>query len=150
MDKNQRYSNVVNTAKAVLEGYSMDEIGKMAILSSILKSEFKEWVFCGFYRVVKENLLEIGPYQGNLLACGHIEFNRGVCGKSARTQETIIVDDVSNFPGYISCDDDTVSEIVVPVIKSGELIAVLDIDGDQSGQFDEIDQAYLEKLVSFI
>ena len=57
---------------------------------------------------------------------------------------------VSNFPGYISCDDDTVSEIVVPVIKSGELIAVLDIDGDQSGQFDEIDQAYLEKLVSFI
>ncbi len=62
MDKNQQYSNVVDTAKAVLEGYSMDEIGKMAILSSILKSEFKGWVFCGLYRVVKENLLEIGPY----------------------------------------------------------------------------------------
>ena len=61
MDKTQRYDHVLKTAKAVIDGYSMDEIGKMAILSSILKSEFKEWVFCGFYRVVKESLLEIGP-----------------------------------------------------------------------------------------
>ena len=150
MDKTQRYDRVLKTAEAVIYGYSMDEIGKMSILSSILKSEFKEWVFCGFYRVVKENLLEIGPYQGDILACGHIDFNRGVCGKSARTQTTVIVDDVSLFPGYISCDDQTVSEIVIPVIKDEQLIAVLDIDGDQVGQFDDTDKTYLEKMVRLI
>jgi len=150
MDKIQRYDHVLKTAKAVIDGYSMDEIGKMSILSSILKSEFKEWVFCGFYRVVKENLLEIGPYQGDVLACGHIDFNHGVCGESARTQTTVIVDDVSLFPGYISCDDQTVSEIVIPVIKDEQLIAVLDIDGDQVGQFDDTDQTYLEKMVRLI
>ena len=150
MDKTQRYDRVFKTAKAVIDGYSMDEIGKMSILSSILKSEFKEWVFCGFYRVVKENLLEIGPYQGDVLACGHIDFNRGVCGKSARTQTTVIVNDVSLFPGYISCDDQTVSEIVIPVIKDEQLIAVLDIDGNQVGQFDDTDQTYLEKMVRLI
>ncbi len=150
MDKRQRYTKVMDTAKAVLEGYPMDEIGKMAILSSILKSEFKEWVFCGFYRVVKEDLLEIGPYQGDVLACGHIDFNRGVCGESARTRKTVIVDDVSEFPGYISCDDQTVSEIVVPVIREEKLIAVLDIDGDTVGQFDFLDQSSLEALVKLI
>ncbi len=150
MDKIQRYDHVLKTAKTVIDGYSMDEIGNMAILSSILKSEFKEWVFCGFYRVVKESLLEIGPYQGDVLACGHIDFNRGVCGESARTQKTVIVDDVSLFPGYISCDDQTVSEIVIPVIKDEQLIAVLDIDGDQVGQFDDTDQSYLEKMVRLI
>ena len=128
----------------------MDDVGKMSILVSILKSEFKEWVFCGFYRVVKSNLLEIGPYQGDVLACGHINFGEGVCGLTAKTQKTIIVDDVKKFPKFISCDDQTVSEIVVPVFKYDRLIAVLDIDGDLHGQFDEIDQEYLERLVRYI
>ncbi len=150
MDKETRYQNVLKTTRAVLDGYPMDEIGKMATLASILKSEFSEWVFCGFYRVVKNDLLEIGPYQGDVLACGHITFGRGVCGAAATNQETVIVDDVSEFPGYISCDDQTVSEIVVPVIKDGKLIAVLDIDGDTAGQFDSVDQSFLEELVKFI
>ena len=142
--------NVVpNMAKDPLRDFRSRH-GINVILPSILKSEYKEWVFCGFYRVVKENLLEIGPYQGDVLACGHIDFNRGVCGKSARTQTTVIVDDVSLFPGYISCDDQTVSEIVIPVIKDEQLIAVLDIDGDQVGQFDDTDQTYLEKMVRLI
>ncbi|MEA1882703.1 MAG: GAF domain-containing protein [Candidatus Marinimicrobia bacterium] len=150
MDKEQRYKKVLETAKSVLNGYPMDDIGKMAILSFILMSEFSEWVFCGFYRVVKPDLLEIGPYQGNVLACGHITFGRGICGKAAADRETIIVDDVSSFPGYISCDDKTVSEIVVPIIKNGKLANVLDIDGDQVGQFDYTDQKFLEELVKLI
>ena len=128
----------------------MDDVGKMATISSILKSEFSEWVFCGFYRVVKPDLLEIGPYQGNVLACSHITFGRGVCGIAASDMKTVIVDNVSIYPGYISCDDQTVSEIVVPIIKDGKLTAVLDIDGDSAGQFDTTDKESLEELVKLI
>jgi len=150
MDKTSRYQNVLSATRAALEGYSMEDIGKMATLSSILKSEFSEWIFCGFYRVVKQDLLEIGPYQGNVLACSHITFGQGVCGEAASERKTVIIDDVSTFPGYISCDDQTVSEIVVPIIKDGKLTAVLDIDGDRIGQFDTTDQDSLEKLVKLI
>ena len=150
MDRESRYKNILKTAQYTLDNYQMDEIGKMAILATILKMEFSEWVFCGFYRVIESNLLEIGPYQGNIIACSHIAFDRGVCGASASKKKTIIVDDVSTFPGYISCDEKTVSEIVVPVIKNDDLIAVLDIDGEQVGQFNRIDQLFLEKLVSYI
>ena len=150
MGKKQRYIKVLETAKSVVKDYSMGDIGKMAILSAILKSEFSEWIFCGFYRVVKEKMLEIGPYQGNILACGHITFGQGICGEAASKNKTIIVDDVSSFPRYISCDDQTVSEIVVPVFKNGVLTAVLDIDGDRVGQFDIIDQEALEELVKLI
>jgi len=150
MDKELRYQNLSKSAKAVLDGYPMDEIGKMATLASILKSEFSEWVFCGFYRVVKPDLLEIGPYQGDILACGHIAFNRGVCGAAATQKKSVIVDNVSAFPGYISCDDQTVSEIVVPVIIDDKLRAVLDVDGSQVGQFDATDKKYLEELVKLL
>ena len=150
MDKAQRYIKILETAKAVVKDYPMGDIGKMAILSAVLKSEFSEWIFCGFYRVVKENMLEIGPYQGNILACGHIIFGQGVCGEAAIKNKTIIVDNVSSFPGYISCDDQTISEIVVPVFKHGILTAVLDIDGDQVQQFDSMDQESLEELVKLI
>ena len=150
MDREPRYQNILKTAKSTLDDYSMDEIGKMTVMAAILKMEFSEWIFCGFYRVIKPNLLEIGPYQGNILACSHIAFDHGVCGASASKKKTIIVDDVSTFPGYISCDDKTVSEIVVPVIKNDDLIAVLDIDGERVGEFNRIDQLFLEKLVSYI
>ena len=150
MDKSHRYQNVLNTSYAVLQDYPMDMIGRMAIISSILKTEFSEWIFCGFYRVVKPDLLEIRPYQGNLIACGHITFDRGVCGAAATNKKSIIVDDVSSFPDYIACDDQTISEIVVPVIKNDKLIAILDIDGDTEGQFDNEDQSFLEELVTLI
>ena len=150
MDKSHRYQNVLNTSYAVLQDYPMDMIGRMAIISSILKTEFSEWIFCGFYRVVKPNLLEIGPYQGNLIACGQITFGRGVCGAAATNKKSIIVDDVSSFPDYIACDDQTISEIVVPIIKNDKLIAILDIDGGTEGQFDTKDQSFLEELVTLI
>ena len=152
MGKAERYNQVFKTVEAVLspDPYELDDIGKMATIASILKSEFKEWVFCGFYRVIKPGVLEIGPYQGNILACGRIDFSRGVCGKAATEEKTIIVDDVNQFPGYIACDEETVSEIVVPVIKEGRLIAVLDIDSGQIASFDQIDKNSLENIVTFL
>ena len=150
MDKEKRYLNVLNTAENILKDYKIDEIGKMSFISSVLINEIIEWVFCGFYRSTGDHLLEIGPYQGNIIPCGHISFERGVCGASAKERKTIIVNDVSTFPGYISCDSETISEIVIPVIKKNKLLAVLDIDGDRISQFDLTDQSYLEKIVSLI
>ena len=150
MDKKDRYLKVLHSAENILKDYKIDEIGKMSFISSILMNEFQEWIFCGFYRSVDKELLEIGPYQGNIIPCGHIAFNRGVCGASARERKAIIVNDVSTFPGYISCDSETISEIVIPVIKNNELLAVLDIDGDTKSQFDSTDQSYLEKIVLLV
>ena len=147
MDKKDRYLKVLHSAQNILKDYKIDEIGKMSFISSILMNEFQEWIFCGFYRCVYKELLEIGPYQGNIIPCGHIAFNRGVCGASARERKAIIVNDFSSFPGYFSCDNETISDIVIPVIKNNELLAVLDIDGDTKSQFDSTDQSYLEKIV---
>jgi len=82
--------------------------------------------------------------------CGHIKFSNGVCGKSATDEKSVIVGNVDNFPGYISCDDQTISEIVIPVFSQNKLIGVLDIDGHLENQFDQADRKYLEKIVEFL
>ena len=128
--------------------YALDEIGKMATISTVLKMNLPYFLFVGFYRVMRDQILQIGPYQGEVLACGTIPYNKGVCGVSAVRQETLIVPDVSQFPGYIACDDETQSEIVVPVMKDGELLAILDVDSVELDDFDQIDQEYLERLVA--
>ena len=150
MDKTEKYIEALNDIGQYFSGYKLDDIGKMSIISSQLKIRFPHWIFCGFYRVNKETILEIGPYQGDIVPCAHIEFSRGVCGKSAREEKTVIVENVNNFRGYISCDDKTISEIVVPVFIKNKLIAVLDIDGAEAGQFDAVDQKYLEEIVGLI
>ena len=150
IDKTSRYKQSIQKIDYVMTDYDMSDIGKMAIVCSILKSEFKEWIFCGFYRVSAHNLLEIGPYQSDVIPCGHISFDRGVCGATAKTEQTIIVGNVMNYPNYISCDDKTISEIVIPILKNNQLIAVLDIDGDQYDQFDHVDQKYLEEITNLI
>ena len=150
MDKTEKYVETLDDIGQYFSGYRLDNIGKMSIISSQLKIRFPHWIFCGFYRVNKEKILEIGPYQGDIVPCAHIEFSRGVCGKSAREEKTVIVENVNNFPGYISCDDKTISEIVVPVFIKNKLIAVLDIDGAEAGQFNAVDQKYLEEIVGLI
>ena len=150
MDKTEKYIEALDDIGQYFSGYKLDDIGKMSIISSQLKIRFPHWIFCGFYRVNKEKILEIGPYQGDIVPCAHIEFSRGVCGKSAREEKTVIVENVNNFRGYISCDDKTISEIVVPVFIKNKLIAVLDIDGLKAGQFDAVDQKYLEEIVGLI
>jgi len=123
-----------------------DLISGMATVACILHHAFRQFFWTGFYRVVEPGLLAAGPYQGTL-ACLTITFERGVCGFCATTGETIIVDDVSKFEGYIACDSRTSSEIVVPVKgKTGELLGVLDIDSTELMAFDIIDAEFLEKV----
>lgn len=123
-----------------------DDIAGMATLSSLLHHSFG-YLWTGFYRVVAPRQLLVGPYQGTL-GCLHIEFGRGVCGRAAAEQKTVIVPDVDRFPGHIVCDARAKSEIVVPVFDAKRsLVAVLDIDSERRAAFDELDANGLERVV---
>jgi len=128
-------------------GAALDEIALMATINSVLANRFDAYFWTGFYRVCGDRLV-VGPYIGTV-GCLQIEFGRGVCGTAAAKRETVIVPDVTQFPGHIACDANSKSEIVVPVFgREGELIAVLDVDSDRLDAFDEVDQAGLEKIVA--
>ena len=155
MSKEEKYQNAIQILDEFLVSYmpKLDKIGLMATINSILKSNFKELVFVGFYLVRSldgENILEIGPYQGDVLACARIDFGNGVCGTSAQRKETVIVENVKEFENYIACDSETNSEIVVPVIANGELTAVFDVDSSEIGFFNDIDKEWLEKIVRYL
>lgn len=123
-----------------------DDVAGMATLSALLHHALG-FLWTGFYRTVSPTQLVVGPYQGSL-GCLEIAVGRGVCGTSAAERRTVVVPDVSRFPGHITCDARSRSEIVVPVLNaSGELIAVLDIDSERTGTFDEQDAAGLERIV---
>jgi L-methionine (R)-S-oxide reductase len=128
-----------------------DEKNQIANLSnaSALLNQFLErinWV--GFYLMEEEDLV-LGPFQG-LPACVRIPVGKGVCGNAALKKETIRVPDVHQFPGHIACDAATQSEIVIPMIKNGQLIGVLDIDSPEKDRFDQLDQKHLEEFVSIL
>jgi GAF domain-containing protein len=97
----------------------------------------------------ENNELVLGPFQG-LPACVRIPLGKGVCGTSAKTRETIRVEDVHQFPGHIACDAASNSEIVIPLIKDGKLLGVLDIDSPEKNRFDELDQEQLEGLTAIL
>lgn len=128
-------------------GAALDDIALMATINSVLANRFPHFFWTGFYRVCGDHLV-VGPYIGTV-GCLQIEFGRGVCGTAAERRETIVVPDVTKFPGHIACDPNSKSEIVVPVFgRDRELIAVLDVDSDQLDAFDEEDRAGLEKIVA--
>jgi GAF domain-containing protein len=115
-----------------------------------LHHSFEAFDWTGFYRVVAPGLLRVGPYQGGH-GCLEIPLERGVCGTAARLRQTQVVPDVTKFPGHIACSATTRSEIVVPVFDvTGELIAVLDVDSNQLGAFDDIDRVNLEKVCGMV
>ena len=126
--------------------YELDDIGKMAIISAVLKGDVPYFFFIGFYRVYKKELLQIGPYQGDVIACGTIHYAKGVCGACAFQEKIINVPDVRKFPGYIACDFFTKSEIVVPVKRDNKLIAVLDVDSAEFDSFSKVDELYLKTI----
>lgn len=99
--------------------------------------------------MVKDNELVLGPFQGPV-ACTRIRKGKGVCGTSWEKKQTLIVPDVEAFPGHIACSSLSKSEIVVPVIRNNEVVAVLDVDSEKSDQFDETDQERLEKIIALI
>jgi GAF domain-containing protein len=148
LPKPDAYAELERHVDAVLAGID-DEIAAMATMSALLHHGLGQ-LWTGFYRVVEPNrLLRVGPYQGTL-GCLEIAFGRGVCGTAAAEGRTVVVEDVHAFPGHIACDARSRSEIVVPVRgRSGELIAVLDVDSERVGAFDDADRAGLERLVAW-
>ncbi|HEX6177551.1 MAG TPA: GAF domain-containing protein [Thermoanaerobaculia bacterium] len=127
-------------------GESLDDIALMATINSVLANRFDTYFWTGFYRLVDGRLV-IGPYIGTV-GCLQIEVGRGVCGTAAAQRRTLIVPDVSKFPGHIACDPNSKSEIVVPVVRNSELLGVFDVDSDQLNAFDEEDQAGLERIIA--
>ena len=147
MSKEATYALVLRQLEALLEGET-DPVAKMANMAAVLHESFGFW-WTGFYRVAGEELI-LGPFQGPV-ACMHIPFGRGVCGTAWKRNETVVVPDVEAFPGHIACSSASRSEIVVPVHGTdGAVVAVLDIDSDHLGTFDEVDKGWLEKIVRLV
>ncbi|MFP4227776.1 MAG: GAF domain-containing protein [Salinivenus sp.] len=144
-DKAAAYVDTRRRIEALLDGET-DWIAAMATVACELHHSFEHYDWTGFYRAVSDDHLIVGPYQGPH-GCLHIDFDRGVCGAAARTGETQLWPDVSEAPDHIACQSSTQSEIVVPVhTPEGRLLAVLDVDSDTLGAFDETDREHLEAL----
>jgi L-methionine (R)-S-oxide reductase len=148
VDKFEAYDQLAAHLGSVLAGVD-DEIAAMATVSCLVHHAFGH-LWTGFYRVVEPGrLLRVGPYQGTL-GCLEIPFGKGVCGTAAAERRTVIVPDVEEFPGHITCDSRARSEIVVPVFGvDGSLRAVFDVDSEQPAAFDEEDAAGLERLLAW-
>ena len=141
--KEEKYEVLYRQIEALMEGES-DMIANMANVAAMIHSTFHFW-WTGFYRVVGEELV-LSPFQGDL-ACSRIKYGRGVCGTAWKSQTTQVVPDVELFPGHIACSSLSRSEIVVPVWRGGEIVAVLDIDSEHLATFDQVDKLWLEKIV---
>jgi L-methionine (R)-S-oxide reductase len=146
-DKNTRYADLIRQAKYRTED-EPNIIANMANISAMVHDAFG-FFWAGFY--IKDNAdeLVLGPFQGPA-ACTRIPFGKGVCGTAWKEGHTVVVPDVSKFPGHIACSIQSRSEIVVPVFRDGEFFAVLDIDSEQLDTFDETDAKNLEELVKII
>lgn len=141
-DKAAAYKEFLNGFRPFIEGET-DVISIYANTSAALKEAFG-FFWVGFY-IVRGDELHLGPFQGNV-ACMHIKHGRGVCGTAWAQARTQVVPDVDQFPGHIACSSLSRSEIVVPLFRNGEVIAVLDIDSESLNTFDNTDQKYLEQL----
>ena len=146
MTKQEQYEQLLPQVQAVMDP-TVDLIANMANMAAMLHETFKFW-WTGFYRVIGNELV-LGPFQGPL-ACTRIPFGRGVCGSAWKERRTLVVPDVEQFPGHIACSSASKSEIVVPLIQNGEVIAVLDIDSENLATFDQTDADYLQRMVNML
>lgn len=144
--KEEKYSALLPQLEALIEGES-NFIANVANCIAALKHTFN-FFWIGSYLVDGKDLV-LGPFQGTV-ACTRIAFGKGVCGKSWEKKQTIIVDDVNQFPGHIACSADAKSEIVVPAFKDNEVTWVLDVDSNEFASFDEVDKKYLEQIVALL
>ena len=145
-NKVEIYQSLIPQIKGLIDG-EPDLIANLANIAAALKEQFG-WFWVGFY-LVKNDELVLGPCQGPV-ACTRIRKGRGVCGAAWQQARTLIVPEVEKFPGHIACSSISRSEIVVPVIRDNEVVAVLDVDSELLDLFDETDQQYLEEIVAFI
>jgi GAF domain-containing protein len=144
--KAEQYESLLPQLKGLLEG-EPDLVANLANVTAALKEQFG-WFWVGFYLVKNEELV-LGPFQGPV-ACTRIKKGKGVCGSSWAQAATLIVPDVEKFPGHIACSSLSRSEIVVPILKNNDVVAVLDVDSDAYDQFDDTDQLFLERIVRLI
>lgn len=146
-EKEVLYQTLNEQLSLLLEG-EPNVLANLSNASALLKSTFPNTVFAGFY-LFDGNGLILGPFQGGV-SCVRIALGKGVCGESAANRQSVIVGDVKNYSNYISCDSKALSEIVVPMVKKEQLLAVLDLDSSVLDDYDEIDQKYLEEFVSIL
>jgi GAF domain-containing protein len=142
-DKPTMYRDLASAIEGLVHGES-DAIANMANVAAVIWETLPDINWAGFYRNVGGELV-LGPFQGRP-ACIRIKFGEGVCGVAAQTRQLQRVEDVGAFPGHIACDSASNSEIVVPLIRDGEVLGVLDIDSPNTGRFDEEDEAGFVKL----
>lgn len=144
-DKKQLYLELSAQAEALVEG-EHDAVANAANLSALLFHGLPELNWAGFY-FLRGDTLVVGPFQGKP-ACVRIPLGRGVCGTAAAERRTRVVDDVNAFVGHIACDADSRSEIVIPLVRDGDLLGVLDLDAPVTGRFDADDRAGLERIAA--
>ncbi len=142
-DKPTLYRDLASAIEALVSGET-DPVANMANASAAIFESLPDVNWVGFYRNVGGELV-LGPFQGRP-ACIRIKFGEGVCGAAAKTRTVQRVEDVHAFPGHIACDSASNSEIVVPLVRDGELLGVLDIDSPSSGRFDADDEAGCVRL----
>lgn len=145
--KAELYDELVKAADALTAG-EPDSIANMANIAALLWQFLPDLNWSGFYRMIGDELV-LGPFQGKA-ACIRIPLNKGVCGAAARTATSQLVDDVHAFPGHIACDADSRSELVVPVLRDGAVIAVIDLDSPFRSRFDGDDQRGIEELAALL
>ena len=145
-NKEDQYNNLIPQLVGLLNGED-DLVANMSNVAAALKQQFG-FFWVGFY-LVKQDELVLGPFQGPV-ACTRIQRGRGVCGSAWKKGITLIVPDVSKFPGHIACSSLSKSEIVIPIKQKGNIVGVLDVDSDSLNAFDQIDKLYLEKILGLI
>lgn len=146
MKKKEAYALLLKQVQGLLEGET-DRIANLANTAAVIHETFGFW-WTGFYLVQGRELV-LGPFQGPI-ACTRIPFGKGVCGAAWQQGKTVVVPDVEEFPGHIACSSASRSEIVVPIIKGQDVVAVLDIDSRELATFDARDAAGLEAIAALL
>lgn len=144
--KKERYAELIPQISSLVAG-EPDLVANLSNITAALRQAMG-YFWVGFYQV-KDNQLVLGPFQGPI-ACTRIDLGKGVCGTSWKEKRVIIVPDVEQFPGHIACSSDSKSEIVLPVMKDGEVIMVLDVDSDSLNDFDSTDENGLNAVVRIV
>lgn len=144
--KKEKYTTLLPQVRALCTG-EPNLVANLGNVASALKMTF-DFFWVGFYLVEKDELV-LGPFQGPI-ACTRIAYGKGVCGSSWKQNETLVVPDVEAFPGHIACSSESKSEIVVPIRKDGQVIAILDVDSNALNDFDEIDATHLNELCEWL
>lgn len=147
IQKKQLYVELIPQIKSMIDGID-NQVGALANVAALLHDTLPYFFWVGFY-IVRKNQLELGPFQGPV-ACYTISKGKGVCGTAWDKADTIVVPDVEQFPGHIACSSKSRSEIVVPIRRNGEVVAVLDVDSTGLNTFSEEDKDGLEKVAELV